>query len=156
MPIDINTGCSGDESEGNSENESFQKAESNGGYNHFSIEANLRTVPFAGVLVVVLLLVLLIGLDSAEPLGQRLQDHLSSSWTLMKALLDDAGAEPNGIAAARGLPKPRVANCRLTHRMLKETSRIRANIFSCDIRESRISPERPWQSIRHSPTICRI
>ena len=68
MPIDINTGCSGDESEGNSENESFQKAESNGGYNHFSIEANLRTVPFAGVLVVVLLLVLLIGLDSAEPL----------------------------------------------------------------------------------------
>src|SRR5947208_15456025 len=95
MPIDIDTGCGGDESESNAEKKSFQKAESNGGSNHFSIEEELRTFPFAVVLVVALFLVVLIGLvlSGAAEVGDS-KTTRSSSWTLMKSLRSAAGAEP--------------------------------------------------------------
>ena len=72
MPIDIDTGCGGDESESNAEKKSFQKAESNGGSNHFS---ELRTFPFALALVVLLLLVVLIGLVLSGAAEGGFQDH---------------------------------------------------------------------------------
>jgi hypothetical protein len=71
MPIDVDASGGSDESQAKGKKESFQKAESNGGYDDISTEAKRRAFPFSAVVVLLLVLSLAERLRAAPARTRR-------------------------------------------------------------------------------------